>query len=171
MGKQSYVIVRNLRPSPSVFGGHQANYINLKPFGDARGEDSIKILLDEKNLQGAVRHYATLRKSGDFQIHFSEGVDESNIPDSADKTTVVSTADVDQKLADRVAHLRTKAKLQSDAEKSTAARLARAKAESTISENAGQPAAKPAKPAKPVKGSRNPSYHAPNSPPQPLPLP
>jgi hypothetical protein len=128
---KGYVILRNLSKGPKGFSDHRNSPVMLDAFGGKN--DQIKILLEESNLDKAVRHYVTYRKAA-MQVTFSDGIIDK-FPEFKDHLTVHSTAGVDQSLADRVEFVRKSQADKKAKEDSTAVRLARARAQNTISDN------------------------------------
>lgn len=128
---KGYVIVRNLSKGPKGFSDHRNSPVMLDAFGSAN--DQIKILLEESNLDKAVRHYVTYRKAA-LQVSFSEGI-QDDFPEFKDHLSVHSTAGVDQSLSDRAAFIRKQQSDKAANDKNTAVRLARARAQNTINDN------------------------------------
>jgi len=128
---KGYVVIRNLSKGPKGFSDHRNSPVTLDAFGGAN--DQIKILLEESNLDKAVRHYVTYRKAA-MQVTFSEGIVDK-FPEFKDHLTVHSTAGVDQSLADRVEFVRKSQADKKSQEDSAAVRLVRARAQNTIADN------------------------------------
>lgn len=128
---QNYVILKNLRKAPAAFGTHLNNYVTLEPFG--KQGDTLKVLLsDDKELAGQIRHYTALGKTGEMQVIFSDGAAAAKVPAAPSRSTVTSTAEVEQRTANLLSKLRSEQAVKARGDKTNDARLIRAKAEAMI---------------------------------------
>lgn len=126
---QKYVVVTNMLGNDNMFTDHQGVARVLAPAGDAGC--SIKLILDSvdpTDLDRNIRKYMTLSASSNFACNFSSNIDLKDIRPVKPKLEVVSTAHVDQQLADRINFIRSQAAKKSQEERLEAARNSRVQA-------------------------------------------
>lgn len=126
---QKYVVVSNMLGNDNMFSDHQGVARVLAPAGAAGC--SIKLILDTVDpteLERYIRRYMTLGKNDQFACAFSGNIDLKGIRPVQHKLEVISTAHVDQQIADRVSFIRSQMAKKSQEERLDAARNSRVQA-------------------------------------------